>query len=120
MAGGRPKGTVNKPRERLLRALQEKFGDEFDPVVLMAEQALALHTDALTSGDRQDRESAVSALDKVSKYLVPQLKATEVDVSSSDGSMSPVRQIRLVAVDERGELLGTDPYPAVEGDGQSA
>jgi hypothetical protein len=81
-----------------MKLLKERFGEDFDPLALMAEQALALHEAAQESGDRQDRDSAINALEKVTKYVRPTLKQTEVDVSSSDGSMSPPAKVRLVAV----------------------
>lgn len=92
------KGIPNKPKQALLNHLQKKFGEEWNPVVEMAEHAVELSKAAVISRKREDRESAIAALDKVAVYVTPKLKQMDVDLSSSDGSMSPPKGIRLVPV----------------------
>ena len=94
----RPKGSVNKPKLALMKRLEEKFGPEWNPVIDMAEHAFALSDAARVSRKREDRESAIAALDKVAVYVTPKLKQQEVDLTSSDGSMSPPKGIRLIPV----------------------
>ena len=92
------KGIPNKPKQALLNHLQRKFGDEWNPVIDMAEHAVELSKAAVVSRKKEDREAAIAALDKVAVYVTPKLKQMEVDMTSSDGSMSPPKGIRLVPV----------------------
>lgn len=104
----RPAGSKNvKHRAALMTMLHERFGEEFDPLRRMAEQANALADAADASGERQDRDSAVNALEKVVKYVYPQLKAVEMDLSNEDGSLKVPNRIELVPVyDDKAETEG--------------
>ena len=91
------KGIPNKGHKAALHArLEEKFGSDWDPVVKMAELANVLVEQAVASQARPEIESAVTALEKVAKYVRPQLKAVEMDLKNTDGSLRPVQAIRLV------------------------
>lgn len=84
----RTKGAVNRNKQFLLSRLQDMYGEDFHPIMRMAEQAVRLH-DLAQSGDASDIKQSIDAWDKIAQYTEPKLKATEVDLSSSDGSMSP-------------------------------
>jgi hypothetical protein len=64
------------------------YGDDFHPIMRMAEQAVRLHEKAV-DGETNDIRASIDAWDKIAAYTEPKLKATEVDLTSSDGSMSP-------------------------------
>jgi len=98
MAGGRPKGSGGLTRQAMLKALTLRLGDDFDPVAIMAHHANELHIAADKSRKSHDREIAIAAMEKVAPYIVPKLKHMDIDISSSDGSMTPPRTIRLIAV----------------------
>jgi hypothetical protein len=99
MPRGRVKGSTNFKRTEIAgKLLRERVGEQFDPLALMTENAIKLHEVAQESNDRQDLDSAINALEKVTSYVHPQLKAQEIDLSSADGSMSPPRLVKLIAV----------------------
>jgi hypothetical protein len=80
MAGGRPKGSMNKNNLKALLSerLEARFGKEWSPVIEMVEQAMRLKEISEASNDVNDISATVSAMDKASRYLVPQLKSMEV------------------------------------------
>ncbi len=64
------------------------LGEDFDPVVKMAEMAVNVHKSALASGEIQDQKEAVACWDKVSQYVEPKLKATEITTIDDDGEVT--------------------------------
>ena len=75
---GRPKGSGNKPLKRLLaERLSEKYPD-FDPVIEMIEGSIKIKQIAEGTGELSDYKAAVESFDRVSKYIQPTLKATEL------------------------------------------
>jgi len=82
------RGVPNRNKKFLLNRLQDMYGDDFHPIMRMAEQAVRLHERA-EIGDTADIKASIDAWDKIAAYTEPKLKATEVDLTTSDGSMSP-------------------------------
>lgn len=82
------RGIPNRNKKFLLTRLQDMYGDDFHPIMRMAEQAVRLHGIAET-GETSDIKASIDAWDKIAAYTEPKLKATEVDLTTSDGSMSP-------------------------------
>ena len=82
------KGIPNKNKRFLLSRLQDMYGEDFHPIMRMAEQAVRLHELAETGG-ASDIKASIDAWDKVAAYTEPKLKASEIDLTTSDGSMSP-------------------------------
>lgn len=82
------RGVPNRNKKFLLTRLQDMYGDDFHPIMRMAEQADRLHEIA-RSGETADIKASIDAWDKIAAYTEPKLKATEVDLTTSDGSMSP-------------------------------
>lgn len=76
--GGRPKGVPNKRKGTLLARLKQMYGDDFHPIMRMAENAVALQKIAEEERDATALKSAVDAWDKVANYTEPKLKAVEV------------------------------------------
>ena len=82
---GRPKGSGNKPLKRLLaERLSEKYPD-FDPVIEMIEGSIKIKQIAEGTGELSDYKAAVESFDRVSKYIQPTLKATEL---TTDGGLT--------------------------------
>ncbi len=82
------RGVPNRNKKFLLTRLQDMYGDDFHPIMRMAEQAVRLH-DIAETGETADIKASIDAWDKIAAYTEPKLKATEVDLTTSDGSMSP-------------------------------
>ena len=82
------KGIPNKNKRFLLSRLQDMYGEDFHPIMRMAEQAARLHEIA-RNGETSDIKASIDAWDKVAAYTEPKLKASEIDLTTSDGSMSP-------------------------------
>ena len=75
---GRPKGSTNKPYRRVLdEYLQRKYKGEFNPVINAIESALKIQEIAETTGEIADYKASVDAMEKVSNFLVPKLRAVE-------------------------------------------
>ena len=81
----------------MARSFKKEIGEmlgrlypDYDPVAAMA---------AIAQDEDVDVSVRVRCHETVAKYIHPQLKAVVVDHTSSDGSMSPVTKIELVAGD---------------------
>ncbi len=75
---GRPRGSGNKPLKRLLAdRIEKKYGKEFNPVLSMIDSSLKLQEIAEQSGEAADYKASVDAMEKVSNFLVPKLRAVE-------------------------------------------
>jgi hypothetical protein len=72
------------------------YGDQFHPIMRMAEQAAKLHNLASISEERDDLKSSIDAWDKIAQYTEPKLKATEIDLLA-DVTVDHPNTIRLVA-----------------------
>tara|TARA_R110000737_G_scaffold305483_2_gene313092 strand:+ start:480 stop:803 length:324 start_codon:yes stop_codon:yes gene_type:complete len=84
---GRPKGSGNKPDKRVLADyMAKKFGATWNPVVEMASGCIKLQEIAEKSGEASDYKASVEALEKVSRFLIPTLRA--VEVSNPDGGLT--------------------------------
>lgn len=92
----RPLGAINKNTRGMIRRLKEQWGEDFDVILKMAEAQNALHNKAMTTRNQQDLKMTVDGWDKLANYLVPKLKATEIDLSNTDGTLKDVTAIRLV------------------------
>lgn len=89
------KGSPNKNKTFLLKRLQDMYGDDFHPIMKMAEQAVRMHNIASASEDTNDIKASVEAWNKIAEYTEPKLKAVEVDVTSGGASLPTI--IELVA-----------------------
>lgn len=100
----RPKGSPNKNKRELKARLKQLLGEDFDPVVRMAEMAVALHENATSTRDPSDQKSALDGWDKVAQYVEPKLKA--IEVSGEIDSKHTVKIVDLTGSLE--ELDGDD------------
>lgn len=74
----RTPNTPNKNKQFLLKRLQDMYGDEFHPIMNMADMAMKLHKVAQTTEEVGDMKACIDAWDKIAQYTEPKLKATEV------------------------------------------
>ena len=73
------KGSPNKNKAFLINRLKEMYGDDFDPIMMAAEQAVRLHAAAIDDENAiQSLKTSVDAWLKIGEYVTPKLKALEL------------------------------------------
>lgn len=72
------KGSPNKNKQFLLKRLQDMYGEEFHPIMRMAENAVKLQDIADEENDPIHYKSALDGWEKVAQYVEPKLKAIDV------------------------------------------
>lgn len=82
---GRTAGSLNKNKDRLLRMIKEVYGDDFDPIMKMAE---------IASKEENEDSLKLQAWKEIAQYVYPKLKAIEVEVT---GEMISVTEQRGVS-----------------------
>lgn len=78
----RPIGSSNRNKAFLLNRLQDMFGEEFHPIMRMAENAASLHEQARETMDSADLKASIDAWDKIAAYTEPKLKASEIKLDA--------------------------------------
>jgi len=66
-----------------MKRLQDMYGDEFHPIMSMAENAVKLQKAADEDPNTQSYKAALEGWEKIAKYVEPQLKA--IEVTGEDG-----------------------------------
>ena len=89
-------GSTNKNKRFLLNRLQEMYGDDFHPILKMAENATTLHRIAAESSSVSDLKLSIDAWDKIAQYTEPKVKA--IDIGLASGSADNPAEIILRAV----------------------
>jgi len=79
----RPLGSSNKTKAFLMDRLKAMYGDEFHPIMRMAENAVTLHEQARGTLDVADLKASIDAWDKIAQYTEPKLKASEVNLNAT-------------------------------------
>jgi len=74
----RPKNASNKSKEFLSNRLKAMYGDDFDPIMRMAQQAMRIHGQTTDVSDINDLKASIEAWDKIAQYTTPKLKALEL------------------------------------------
>ena len=82
----RPAGVPNKNKSFLLKRLQDMYGDDFHPIMRMAENAVTLEEMARQEPDAGTIKAALDGWDKIAQYTEPKLKSIEV---SGDVAVRP-------------------------------
>ena len=77
-------GSPNKNKIFLLNRLKSMFGDDFDPILRMAEQATELHRVSREQRDVALLKASIDAWDKVAVYVEPKLKATTHEIERGE------------------------------------
>jgi hypothetical protein len=68
-------GSPNKNKKFLLNRLKDMFGEDFDPIIRMSEQASELHDLARENRDVSSLKASIDAWDKIAVYVEPKLKS---------------------------------------------
>ena len=96
--------------EQLLADLQSLYGDNFNPILRMAELAVHGHNQAVASGDMGDMSSAINNWDRVASYIQPKLKAVEGQVTHNiRAAVIDMTGLNLEFDEAEGELLEALP-----------
>ncbi len=79
----RPKGSLTKNKQHLLKRLQDMYGEDFHPIMNIAQNCVELQQAAQDALDC-DRESKLKAANaewsRIAEYTEPKLKAVEHSV----------------------------------------
>lgn len=72
------KGSPNRNKTYLMNRLQDMYGDDFHPIMKMAENAVNLQKSIDDGESGYTYKDAIDAWDKVAQYTEPKLKAVDV------------------------------------------
>ena len=70
-------GSPNKNKNFLLNRLQDMYGNDFHPIMKMAENAVRLHDIASRNDTIDDLKRSIDAWDRIAKYTEPKLKVMD-------------------------------------------
>jgi hypothetical protein len=59
------------------------YGEDFHPIMRMAENAVTLHDQARGTMDPADLKASIDAWDKIAQYTEPKLKASEISLEAN-------------------------------------
>jgi hypothetical protein len=62
--------------------LKAIYGEDFHPIMRMAENAVTLHDQARGTMDTADLKLSIDAWDRIAQYTEPKLKASEVNLNA--------------------------------------
>ena len=95
---GRTANIPNRNKKYLLNRLRDMYGDDFDPILKMAEGADALQREVGNSEqpDPHMVKSAIDAWEKVAQYTEPKMKAQAPCVEFDFDDSSPASQVASI------------------------
>ena len=70
-------GSPNRNKKFLLNRLQDMYGQDFHPIMKMAENAIRLHEIASRNDTIDDLKRSIDAWDRIAKYTEPKLKTVD-------------------------------------------
>ena len=79
-------GSPNKNKRFLLNRLQDMYGDDFHPIMKMAESAVRLHGLAAQTQSVSDLKCSIDAWDKIAQYTEPRLKSVDLGIDGRNTS----------------------------------
>ena len=97
---GRVEGSTNRNRQFLLSRLQTMYGEDYHPIMQMAEMVDMLYKRVKLLGDTASNEQiveVVKACDALAPYIQPKLKAIEL---STDGDLGVIFNLDFGRRDE--------------------
>ena len=103
----RPEGSYNRNKAFLLNRLKDMYGDDFHPIMNMAENAVKLQKAADQDPDAANFKSALEGWAKIAQYVEPKLKADDAIAHDSFGSSVDIAD-GLFAVGAFGDDEGGD------------
>ena len=92
-------GIPNRNKTYLLKRLQDMYGEDFHPIMKMAENAVHLHNMATDEPDVNNLKAALDGWDKIAQYTEPKLKAMEV--TGEDGGAIKITKVELVPLNDQ-------------------
>ena len=100
-------GIPNKNKKFLLARLQDMYGEQFHPILKMAEAASKLDYIAEEEGDVTALNAAVNTWSKVAEYTEPKLKA--VEIRADEGAVVAIQRKRFDGTAIEAEVVDVDP-----------
>ena len=110
---GRPLGVANKNKDFLLDKLKKMYGEDFDPIMKMAENANSMQKIATEFAEAVDKDGekdhevrakefgarikCTEAWDRVAQYTQPKLKAIEISGDLATYELSDEERAELIA-----------------------
>lgn len=107
-------GSPNKNKQRLLKALQAEYGEDFNPIMEMARNSSRLQIQ-LDEMYKQDKETLIEQTDvlsrvelskitsdswgKIAEYVTPKLKSVEVSMGEGEDGQQQAWTINIVKGD---------------------
>ena len=88
------KDSPNRNKAFLLKRLQDMYGEDFHPIMKMAENAVTLQMIANDERDVNALKAALDGWDKVAHYTEPKLKA--IEITGEDGGPVQITRIEMV------------------------
>jgi hypothetical protein len=79
-------GSPNKNKKFLLNRLQDMYGDDFHPIMKMAESAVRRHQLAAQTQSVSDLKCSIDAWDKIVQYTEPRLKSVDLGIDGRNAS----------------------------------
>tara|TARA_E500000178_G_scaffold180820_1_gene179543 strand:+ start:398 stop:730 length:333 start_codon:yes stop_codon:yes gene_type:complete len=70
-------GSPNKNKKFLLNRLQDVYGQDFHPIITMAENAVKLHDTASKNDNINDLKRSIIAWDRIAKCTEPKRKVVD-------------------------------------------
>ena len=75
-------GSPNRNKAFLMDRLRDMYGEDFHPIMRMAENAVTLHDQARGTMNTADLKLSIDAWDRIAQYTEPKLKASEVNLNA--------------------------------------
>ena len=88
----RPKGSMNKNSKFLLNRLQDMYGEQFDPVMKMAQQAVKLDELAESDPSVSNQKESIQAWGTIAEFVSPKLKAVELNTGEGGVTVNLTRK----------------------------
>jgi hypothetical protein len=82
------------------------YGDDFHPIMRMAENAALLHDQARNTSDANDLKASIDAWDKIAAYTEPKLKASEVNLNAK----VEATEVDMTGISDEPESAGEDLF----------
>lgn len=94
-------GSPNKNKSFLLKRLQDMYGEDFHPIMRMAENAVKLQAAADVEPLPVNFKAAIDGWEKVAQYVEPKLKAIEL-TGPEGGPILTDSVFEFIPVDQNG------------------
>lgn len=97
-------GSPNKPRQALLARLKEMYGDEFDPIMKMAENCMRMEQIAeeiakeSNEGEFSARKECANSWSKMAEYITPKLRSVDAEINVNDSQEAWLKKIEEMDV----------------------